>query len=107
VTSEEDTVDGKNFTSLDDTDVTDENVLRDAKISAQLPQTRQRPNRYRRLTLVLIVILVPPRIQLIILSSFFSFNFLNCLSFCQSLTDPTKTTMVTAIRMATPSTHSI
>lgn len=29
VTSEEDTVDGKNFTSLDDTDVTDENVLRD------------------------------------------------------------------------------
>jgi hypothetical protein len=28
VASEEDTVDGKNFTSLDDTDVTDENVLR-------------------------------------------------------------------------------
>jgi hypothetical protein len=29
VTSEEDTVDGKNFTSLDDTDISDENVLRD------------------------------------------------------------------------------
>ena len=28
VASEEDTVDGKNFTGLDDTDVTDENVLR-------------------------------------------------------------------------------
>jgi hypothetical protein len=37
VASEEDTVDGKNFTSLDDTDVTDENVLRYDKLVSTLP----------------------------------------------------------------------
>ena len=57
-------------------------------------------------TLMLMTFSAPSRITLTLRSSFFSLSFLNCRSFCQSLIEPTTTTIITATMIATPSTQS-
>ena len=49
---------------------------------------------------------LPSRCTVMVRDSFLASNTRNCRSFCQSFKDPTKSTTMTATRMATPSTQS-
>ena len=109
VTGQEDSVTGYDFAWFEEGDIAYDNVLGymnrqgGGKVKGQLVKLRHRDITRHKLTLMLMTLSKPPRITFTVLSSFFSFNALNCFSFCQSFTEPTMTTIATAPIIATPS----